>query len=111
MQITKIEFKTNKHHQLILADNIKEKSGVYIIYDKFSEAIYVGQTKNFRPRMHMHINYNTTALMKSKRQIPVGKCAYYSFIEIDNSFDKDLFELILIRYLRPKYNKEFNHGK
>lgn len=89
---------------------IKEIAGVYLLYDKGYDIIYVGRTINLRQRLWAHTSPNNSKYDRDNKygassMIPRGEAVYYSFIEIENKEERAMVEHIFIYYLKPKYNK------
>lgn len=70
-------------------------TGVYVMYNKDIEVIYVGKTKDLSVRLASH-----------RTSSPFyDEIHYIDFYKISDIFSKDIFETYLINKLRPKYNK------
>jgi excinuclease UvrABC nuclease subunit len=69
----------------------KTMSGVYILFNK-GKIIYIGQSKRIQSRIATHLE---TYAFDS-----------YSYIEINNYYERLLTEATLIHWYKPKYNKE-----
>ena len=91
---------------------IKNKMcGVYILYDKNKQIIYVGKSKNVRNRLvnhlfldsiNMYISDEQRSKMLSKRKDSV----YFSYIEVECKY-MHLLEVGLITKHQPKYNSQY----
>lgn len=111
MKIEKLEMpKEWKGHNLLEA-KIKNLPGVYLLFDKELNLLYIGKTVVFRNRLNQHVSprnksrYSLTGeLHLSTSPLPLGKVEYYSFIEIVDSYERDLTELILLKLLNPPFN-------
>lgn len=89
-----------KHGEKRLSGDITTNSGIYLLYDKELELIYIGMASNFRQRLLEHTRYDDS----TKTKIPEGEIKYYYFIECKDLQTRYLYESILIITLKPKYN-------
>lgn len=82
--------------------NVEEKAGVYRIYNEEDKLMYVGQTGNLKRRIGEHF--------RGKRKGYFIFRVRYFYVEHDDSFIVgsylDLYETLLIRKLKPRYNKQ-----
>ena len=77
---------------------------VYIFVDKNNKALYVGKTDRLRHRINEHLRGRSNTkgyLLKEVDQI------YY--LQLETQCDQELYEIYLISYYKPKYNK-FSKG-
>lgn len=100
------------NEKLILNNEIKSSPGVYFLYDKNKNLIYIGQCKNFRQRLLAHVSEHSLRLDRSEQRwsercvsvIPYGETQYYSFIEILDESERKKLEKEAIVKFNPKYN-------
>lgn len=124
MKINKIELiKENLKYpnKPLLPDNIKQDSGVYLLYDNKLNLIYIGKTSQLRTRLLAHISpriHNRPSLSDFPGEnrcnwgeyayasiIPKEiKIKYYSFFKEESEKERDLIELLLIKFLSPELN-------
>ncbi|KGR91358.1 hypothetical protein CD30_05950 [Ureibacillus massiliensis 4400831 = CIP 108448 = CCUG 49529] len=82
--------------------NVKEKAGVYRIYNEQDRIMYVGQSHNLKRRIGEHF--------RGKRKGYYIYRVRYFYVEHENNFILnsflDLYETLLIRKLNPRYNKQ-----
>lgn len=90
--------KTSKLHDIKQVDEIPQKRGVYFLYSKTHDLLYVGKAKNLRIRIREHINGNTNTKDFSNK---IKEIEY--FVET-NAFHAELYETYIINTLKPKYN-------
>lgn len=79
--------------------DIKQKSGLYLLYSNEDELLYIGKSINLKARLIRHFKggSNVEDYIKEFKKID----CYY----IDDELDLDLCETYLINTLHPKYNK------
>lgn len=70
---------------------LKGKSGIYKLYDKNKELIYLGKSHNLSKRIKT----------SSKKK----KAEYFSYTIIDNKADTNIYEMYYIAKIKPKLNK------
>jgi predicted GIY-YIG superfamily endonuclease len=84
--------------------NVKEilknkPSGVYFLYDKNDELLYVGKTKNFRGRLLAHFRGRDAS------------CAFYKLIDyvvvyfVGDEYEREVYETYAINTFQPLFNK------
>lgn len=79
--------------------------GVYRMYDKSGEVIYVGKSQDLHRRLHQHIGEDTHTAYFIKE---VTKFEWTT--ELDPVY-QNLLEAIYIAYHKPKYNDEVKDAK
>lgn len=87
-------------------------SGVYILFDKNLELLYVGRAKNVRSRILAHVKDSNAGryevgydpFTSYNSLLPQGSVKYYSIIEIEDERQRKLTELILVNILKPLFN-------
>jgi len=91
MRFTKWELRNN---EMVARDT----SGVYLLYDKKGNLLYVGKSGNLRRRLLSHISGHGTSKTFSRyiHDIQVYFC--------DDPTERELYETYLINKLKPKYN-------
>ena len=108
MRIKKLEFKEDKHGRTILSKEVKNKKGVYLLFDKNLTLVYVGKTIDFRTRFWAHISKNNTQRFgretNSNSIVPLNLVKYYSFIAIESDKERNILEVVLINLCSPKLN-------
>lgn len=89
--------------------DIKCLSGIYLLFDKNLELIYVGQTSSLKNRLWQHTSENNSSTLEKINTthgntsiILRGLVKFYSFIKCENKIEKDLIESFCIYYLKPK---------
>lgn len=72
---------------------VRGVAGVYFLYNKDNELVYIGQSKNIYTRILEHKFEN--------------KKKFESFIHIkfDDTFTREIYEITFISIAKPKYNK------
>lgn len=84
------------------SNNIPMQSGIYKMYDKENNIIYIGKAKNLRNRVRSYFsykqNYKTRELIKKIIEI--------EFILTDNENEAFLLESNMIKKYRPVFNME-----
>jgi len=70
---------------------LKGKSGIYKLYDKNKELIYLGKSHNLSKRIK-------TSSRKKKAE-------YFSYTIIENKADTNIYEMYYIAKIKPKLNK------
>jgi len=110
MIIQKIVFtKPNKNNNFrTISGNTFKQAGVYFLYDKNLELIYIGKTKSIRQRIVIHIG-ESNKKYDDKRMIyntplQYQEAQYYSYIKIDDEDSRTIFEKVLIHLFKPKHN-------
>ena len=92
-------------HKKVLNEELNKKKGVYFLFNKDKELLYIGRTKDVRHRIGGHL-YNN-----EKREPPWNirkikeKIRYYGLIKVNDEDERGYKEQLLISYLRPPYNK------
>jgi len=74
-------------------EEIKNKKGLYKLFDENKELIYIGKSTVLHQRLPTSI--------RDKR------ASYFSYIIFDNEADISILELYLISTLKPKFNSDF----
>lgn len=98
--------KAPKDDGVVLIDSyketVKEKAGVYRIYNDQDKLMYVGQSRNLKRRIGEHF--------RGKRKGYFIYKVKYFYVECEDNFVTnsylDLYETLLIRELKPRYNKQ-----
>lgn len=76
-------------------------SGLYVFRGKYSEFLYVGQTKSFRKRFASHLTSS-----------PFSRLIYRADIyRVDDPYMREIFETVFINELRPYYNRAKSFAK
>ncbi|MBQ3124717.1 MAG: excinuclease ABC subunit UvrC [Clostridia bacterium] len=86
-------------------DEIKklpQKPGVYLMYNKDSEVIYVGKAKILKNRVTQYFRKNSNHTPKVLAM--VAQVAYFEYIITDSEREALALECNLIKKYRPKYN-------
>jgi len=98
----------------IIDRTITQKGGIYFLFDKDLELIYIGKAKNIRQRLVQHCSNKSTRWGEYEYPFGVTPCkkgevVYFSYIEIENEKERKIQELILLSIIETKYNlKDFN---
>ena len=111
-----IFFKPSKENSFCKIDkNITTSSGIYFLFDKDLELIYIGKAKNIRSRIQQHTSHGNNGRLslgdvgtyferRYNTCIPYGIIKYYSFIlEVDEE-KRNLAELILLSLIKTRFN-------
>ena len=85
-----------------LIKNLPSKPGVYIMYNKNNEVIYVGKAKNLKNRVTQYFRNNSTQSVKVKAM--VKNIDRFEYIITKNEFEALTLECNLIKFNMPKYN-------
>ena len=115
MKIIKIELKKeglSKPNIKILGDSIKQEGGVYLLFNKEKELLYIGKTLNLRNRLLQHLSPRNNGRknfhnleFSHNTPLPIGIVKYYAFLPIDNERERSITETMLIFSLNSKFNK------
>lgn len=70
---------------------LKDESGIYKLYDKNKDLIYLGKSHNLSKRIKT----------SSKKK----KAEYFSYTIIENKADTNIYEMYYIAKIKPKLNK------
>ena len=89
-----------KQKELSEIKTIKEISGIYFLYDRNKELLYIGQSKNLRTRLHSH--FNGTSHLKDKKNAIHSFSVLYAKIEELTELEKNF----ILKY-QPKINQQF----
>ncbi len=118
MKIKEIKFKEDKSGRTIMVDPKKNLSGVYLLFNRKMELIYIGQTSTLRSRIWAHVSKNNSKRIEWKSgdwnyssKLKIGEAFYFLFSEIEDKLIKNMVESSLIYFFKPKYNgycEEFN---
>jgi len=80
---------------------LPDKSGVYIMRDKFDNIIYVGKAISLKRRVKQYFRKNN----KTKRiENMVATVDHFEYIVTDNEAEALILECNLIKENRPKFN-------
>lgn len=82
--------------------NLPSNPGVYIMYDKNDEVIYVGKAKNLKNRVSSYFRKNASHTPKVKAM--VGNVVRFEYIIVASEFEALVLECNLIKQYRPYYN-------
>jgi len=111
MKIIKIELtdKVYENNFAIIDRTITKKAGIYFLFNKDMELIYIGKAKNIRCRLVQHCSDKSIRYGEYEYPAGVTPCdkkevAYFSCIEIEDESERDLKELILLNIIKTKYN-------
>jgi excinuclease UvrABC nuclease subunit len=77
----------------------KGKKGIYFLFDKGVNLIYIGMTKNIRRRIYQH-------LYSLNKKFPDNFIKYFCFVELSEDnfvFSKEL-EDKMIKFYKPLFN-------
>jgi len=95
--------KIRDNHDKVIFNDVKNESGVYILFNKDLEVIYVGKSnKSFRIRLLAHCSPNNFTERSSN--VPRGEVEYFYFIPLEDEFDRMVSELFLVKLFKPTYN-------
>lgn len=100
MKIRVLEYFYDNNDRINLSTDVKSICGVYVLFDKDLEVLYVGESQNVRRRIVNHISKNNT-----NSAVPVGKkICYYMSVECVDKIEMIMVESIFINYMKPKFN-------
>ena len=80
---------------------IPDKPGVYIMYDKFNNIIYVGKAVSLKNRVRQYFRKNDKTLRIEKM---VSLIEHFKYIVVDNETEALILECNLIKKNKPKFN-------
>lgn len=75
-------------------------SGIYFLYNKHNDLLYVGKSKNLQSRIADHIKGRTNTSYFSK------EISYIRYSPVASLMECEIYETYFINTLNPKYNKE-----
>ena len=124
-EIKIIEENLKKPNKELIDKNIKNFSGIYLLFDNNLRLLYVGQTDFLRKRLLAHISPRNSGRIKKRSLkkeffssigynsiIPLKeRIAYYSFFPMKSKKKRKLHEVLLIMLLNPKYNYKMGNKK
>lgn len=84
-----------------LLKSIPEKTGVYVMYSKTGEVIYVGKSINLKSRIS---SYFSTKGHSRRIQNMVSKVVKVDFIVVNTESEALILEATLIKKHKPRYN-------
>lgn len=79
--------------------------GIYRMYDKSNQIIYVGKSQNLNRRLHQHIGKDTNTAYF------IDEVKKFEWLQEPNPIFQTLLEGIFIAYHQPKYNEEVKDSK
>ena len=89
--------------------SIPEKPGIYKMYDKNNNLLYIGKSKSLKSRVR---SYFYGKHKQSKINILVNNIDHIETIITDTHLEAQILECALIKKLKPIYNSQFkNHDK
>lgn len=80
---------------------VPRKAGLYALYAKDDELLYVGKTKNLLTRVRNHCTGNDSSTGCLSHNI-----SYVCYWVIDSEFELELYETYAINTLKPSWNKD-----
>src|SRR2546423_14164615 len=84
-------------------ESLPGSAGVYLVYDRQDELIYVGKAKNLKRRLSQY--RNTMRRKKHRRMRAIVKAAARIEIQCtETDFDACRTEMLLIQKRRPRWN-------
>ena len=98
-KIQKLKFKP------IDLDNVHIGGGIYRMYNKTGEVIYVGKSSNLHRRLQQHIGKDTNTAYF------IDEAAKFEWLTEPDPVYQTLLEGIFMAYHRPKYNDEVKDAK
>ncbi len=87
---------------------LPKKPGVYVIYDKNNEIIYVGKAKNLANRVRSHFAPSTDF---SKSRVIREKGFHIEVHEVSSEYEALLLEYNMIQEHQPRLNEKWKDGK
>ena len=82
--------------------NLPPNPGVYLMYDKNDEVIYVGKAKNLKKRVSSYFRKNSSHTPKVLAM--VENIVRFEYIIVENEFEALVLECNLIKQYQPYYN-------
>ena len=82
--------------------NLPNNPGVYLMYDKHDEIIYVGKAKNLKNRVSSYFRKNTAHTPKVLSM--VENIVRFEYIIVGSEFEALVLECNLIKQYQPYYN-------
>jgi excinuclease ABC subunit C len=79
--------------------------GIYRMYDKEGEIVYVGKSQNLNRRLHQHIGKDTNTAYF------IDEVDFFEWLQESNPIYQNLLEATFIAYHEPKYNDEVKDSK
>lgn len=79
----------------------REKGGLFFLYNKENELLFVGKARKIRQRIKKYFDGNVAPLNNHKHE--VHKIEIY---EIEDPMEREIYETYAINTLRAKYNTE-----
>lgn len=84
--------------------NISSKSmGVYILFNEKKEPLYIGKSNQLKNRLSQHFRGDHN--IKKSENIK-EETKYMTYCEIPSELEMDIYETIIISYLKPIYNSD-----
>lgn len=98
--------------QSVLVEDIDKRyrtldgvEGVYVFYDYYNNAIYVGITKDLRQRLGAHIAHGSTSNKSLSCLMIRGLIERVDIMYVQDVFNRDIYETYLIKTLKPFANR------
>lgn len=79
--------------------------GIYRMYDKSGEVIYVGKSMDLHRRLHQHVGKDTNTAYF------IDEVKKFEWTSEPDPVHQNLLEAIFMAYHRPKYNDEVKDAK
>jgi len=107
---------SKENHFAKLDKSIPNEPGIYLLFDKDLELIYVGKARNIRHRIREHTSKEISKRLRYDNLdefeeansyvsfLNPEEIAYYSCIFVEEERERIVYEMILISILKPKYN-------
>ncbi len=76
----------------------KDKSGIYKIYNKNNEVMYIGKAASLRQRICQHMSSSSNSYDINHNFYTI-RCIY-----VDDPFEREIFETFLINTMKPPLN-------
>lgn len=98
-----------------LSKSIPTTGGIYFIFDKNLELIYIGKSKNIRSRILQHSTDNENSRLHVEDKgtyfeqfhttcIPIGVADYYSYILEGDEFKRGMIETFFLCTIKTRFN-------
>ncbi len=91
-------------------DKLPQKPGVYIMYDKNDEIIYVGKAKKLKNRVKSYFK-SPQQLDRPKTQVLMKHFSYLEYVLTNTEKEALILEAGLIKEHQPRYNINLKDGK
>ena len=93
----------------IVNKKIPQIAGIYFLFDKDKTLIYIGQARNIRKRVAIHISEESLAICSN---LPSSEVEYIYYLNVNNYNERNILEALYIYFYNPMFNStKFNKSK